>query len=84
MKLLEEGAVVLAMSDSRGYVYQEEGLTRDQVQQARRPRRRLWSRACGAAHAVTCCMHLLWAPLHPTGATSQLSRCQPCPSSRRR
>ncbi|EFN55289.1 hypothetical protein CHLNCDRAFT_52469 [Chlorella variabilis] len=31
MKLLEEGAVVLAMSDSRGYVYQEEGLTRDQI-----------------------------------------------------
>ena len=32
-KLLEEGAVVLGMSDSRGYVYEPGGLTREQLDQ---------------------------------------------------
>ena len=33
MKLLEEGAVVLAMSDSRGYVYEKGGITPKQLEQ---------------------------------------------------
>lgn len=34
-KLLEEGAVVLAMSDSRGYLYEPAGFTPEQLAQAR-------------------------------------------------
>lgn len=34
-KLLEEGATVLAMSDSRGYVYKESGFTMEDLQQVR-------------------------------------------------
>jgi len=32
-KLLDEGAVVLGMSDSRGAIYREEGIGRDLLQQ---------------------------------------------------
>lgn len=34
-QLLEQGAVVLALSDSQGYVYEPAGLTREQLEQVR-------------------------------------------------
>jgi glutamate dehydrogenase (NADP+) len=36
LKLVESGALVLAMSDSHGTVYEPEGFSREQVHQARR------------------------------------------------
>ena len=36
MKLIDKGGVVLAMSDSKGYIYEKDGFSQEQLDQVRR------------------------------------------------
>ena len=38
MKLIEKGAIVLTLSDSKGYIYEKDGITSKQLEQVTRGR----------------------------------------------
>jgi glutamate dehydrogenase (NADP+) len=51
MKLIEKGAIVLTMSDSKGYIYEKEGITAKQLEQVGNPAAGCWPEG-GLNHLV--------------------------------